>query len=82
MVFPRRLSVKTHECRCAGTLINPRDCLGDASADHKLLSVCQTVPCGRLANFAGASERLGWLRSGSHEDRLKSLRAKYNYEQP
>ena len=32
------------------------------------------------SNFAAASEALGWLRSDSHQERLKRLRDKYGYE--
>ena len=33
----------------------------------------------RGTSFAAASESLGWLRSDSHEDRLRRLREKYGY---
>ena len=33
------------------------------------------------AGFAEASERLGWLKSDSHHERLRRLRDKYGYEQ-
>ena len=32
------------------------------------------------AGFAAASEALGWLRSDSHQDRLRRLREKYGYD--
>ena len=32
------------------------------------------------SGFAAASEALGWLRSDSHQDRLRKLREKYGYE--
>ena len=32
-------------------------------------------------SFAGLSESLGWLKSDSHQDRLRRLREKYGYDQ-
>ena len=36
--------------------------------------------CATVTSFAEASERLGWLRSDSHHERLRRLRDKYGYE--